>query len=425
MSGHRCRALLIAAPASGQGKTSFTAALARRLRGQGRRVRLFKVGPDFLDPLLLNAAGGAPVHSLDLWMGSEAEVRARLHAAAGESDLILVEGMMGLFDGQPSAADLAQRFGLPVLGLIDANALAQSFGAIALGLASYRPGLAFAGVAANRIASGWHARLLRDSLPPSIPWLGGLSHCAAGHLPERHLGLHRAAEVRDIDARLDALAAALRLEDGFIESLPELEFAASALPSPPRRMRLRIAVARDDAFCFLYPANLELLEAAGAELRFFSPLAGEALPSCDAVWLPGGYPELHLARLAARTDLWAALHAHVVAGRPLLAECGGFLCLLNRLQGVAMAGLLPGSGQVGEALAGLGPLQVLLPEGRLRGHSFHYARAEVGRSPAAWACDPAGAPTREPVYRLQRLTASFMHFYFPSNPEAALALFQP
>ncbi|MCG6117378.1 MAG: cobyrinate a,c-diamide synthase [Aquimonas sp.] len=422
---HRCRALLIAAPASGQGKTSFTAALTRRLRAQGRRVSLFKVGPDFLDPLLLSAASGTPVHSLDLWMGSEAEVRARLYAAAGASDLLLVEGMMGLFDGQPSAADLAERFGLQVLGLIDANALAQSFGAIALGLASYRPGLQFAGVAANRIASGWHAHLLRDSLPPAIRWLGGLSECVEGRLPERHLGLHPAAEVDAIESRLQALAAALTLDEGLFEALPEREFVAATLPPAPRSSQLRIAVARDAAFCFLYPANLELLQAAGAELRYFSPLAGDALPSCDAVWLPAGYPELHLSRLSARTDLWAALHAHVVAGRPLLAECGGFLCLLNRLQGAAMAGLLPGRAHISERLAGLGPLQVQLPEGRLRGHSFHHARAELGRAPIAWACDPAGAPTREPVYRLQRLTAGFMHFYFPSNPEAALALFQP
>lgn len=428
MSLHTCPALLIAAPASGQGKTSFTAALARAHRRLGHRVRVFKTGPDFLDPMLLARASGAPVGNLDLWMGGEQEVRAQLHAAACEADLILVEGMMGLFDGQPSAADLAQTLGLPVLAVIDANALAQTFGALALGLARYRPQLPFAGVAATRVASAWHARLLRDSLPPEIALLGVLPECPQGRLPERHLGLLPASEIDDVDARIDALADTL-CADG-LPALPAPVTFPPAVQTPvPALLRgRRIAIAADAAFCFAYPANLVLLHEAGAELIEFSPLAGDALPACDAVWLPGGYPELHLDALAARRDLWAALHAHVEAGRPLLAECGGLLSLLTRLQdagghSAALAGLLPGGARIGARLAGLGLQQVDLPEGRLRGHSFHYAQAEIGLAPIAYALDPNGAPTAEPVYRRKRLTASFVHLYFASNPSAACALF--
>lgn len=423
---------MVAAPASGQGKTSFSAALARLHRRAGRRVAVFKIGPDFLDPLMLEAACGAPVQQLDLWMCGEDDVRVRLNAAASSHDLILVEGMMGLFDGVPSAADLAQRIKLPVLAVIDANALAQSFGAIALGLARYRPDLELAGVAANRVASDWHAGLLRDSLPADINWAGHLPERATLGLPERHLGLVPAAEQGDIEARIEALADALAQSIGAAPELP----AAVAFEAPslarvePMLAGQRIAIARDAAFCFIYPANLELLRDLGAELRFFSPLAGDALPGCDAVWLPGGYPELHLKALAARTDLFAALRAHVEAGRPLLAECGGFLVLLDALalgdtSALPMAGLIEGSARVGTRLAGLGMQQVDLPEGRLRGHSFHHAHAEVAETPLAHARDPSGAPTSEAVYRRRRLTAGFMHFYFPSRPQAACALFRP
>ncbi|KRE88714.1 cobyrinic acid a,c-diamide synthase [Frateuria sp. Soil773] len=449
----RCPALLVSAPASGQGKTSVTAALARWHARQGRRVRVFKSGPDFLDPMVLERAAGAPAYQLDLWMCGEADVRARLYEAAGAAELILVEGVMGLFDGEPSSADLAQRFGLPVLAVIDGSAMAQTFGALACGLARYRDGLAVHGVAANRIGSAYHAQLLRGSLPPQLHWLGALPRDAALALPERHLGLVAADELDDIDARLDALADAWSLHADTALP-PAATFAADRhpgesrgpAPSPaaaeghpaqgsagtvPRLLAgRRIAVARDAAFCFLYPANLDLLREAGAEIAFFSPLAGEPLPDCDAAWLPGGYPELHLAALSQRTDLHAALRAHRDAGKPLLAECGGLLFALDTLADrdgnrAAMAGLLPGSAALQPWLAALGLQGVELPEGALRGHTFHYAQARIDAAPLAQATNPNGGPSSEAVYRERRFTASFVHFYFPSNPAAALRLFLP
>lgn len=426
-----CPALLVSAPASGQGKTSVTAALARWHARQGRRVRVFKTGPDFLDPMVLERAAGTPACQLDLWMCGEDDVRARLYEAAGEADLILVEGVMGLFDGKPSSADLAQQLGLPVLAVIDGSAMAQTFGALACGLARYREGLQLHGVAANRIGSAYHAQLLRESLPPELHWLGALSRDPALALPERHLGLVAAGELGDIDARLDALADAWA------------QHADTALPPPvaflpPDASRevagvlagRRIAIARDAAFCFLYPANLDLLHEAGAELVFFSPLAGDALPDCDAVWLPGGYPELHLQALSQQHELHAVLRAHRDAGKPMLAECGGLLFALDSLidrdgRKATMAGLLPGEAVLQSRLVALGLQSVELPEGVLRGHSFHHAKAQVDAAVLAMASNPNGGPTSEAVYRDHRLTASFVHFYFPSNPAASMALFLP
>lgn len=212
-----CPALLIAAPASGQGKTTVTAALARLHTRQGRRVTVFKCGPDFLDPQIHAVASGRPCQNLDLGMCGEADARWRLSRAAQDSDLILIEGVMGLFDGAPSAADLARRFGIPVMALIDAGAMAQTFGAIAHGLATYQPDLPFAGVLANRTASERHIGMLRDSLPASMGWFGALPK-SGDSLPERHLGLLQAAEIDDLENRLDRLADALAASAATIET---------------------------------------------------------------------------------------------------------------------------------------------------------------------------------------------------------------
>lgn len=429
---HACPALFIAAPASGQGKTSVTAALARLFARQGLRVRVFKCGPDFLDPQIHAIASGNPCCNVDLWMCGVDDAARRLHAAAAESDLILVEGVMGLFDGQPSGADLARRFNIPVLAVIDARAMAQTFAAIAFGLKAYQPDLPFAGVLANRVGSPGHATLLKDALPADIAWYGAIPRLDAAALPERHLGLLQAAEIDDLLVRLDCLADALAAS------------AMAALPAPvefvgpedgqavtPVLQGQRIAIARDAAYGFIYPANLETLQELGAELRFFSPLAGDALPECDAVWLPGGYPELHAEHLSQRADLWQALAAHVDDGKPLLAECGGMMSLFETLvdrDGNAhhLAGLLPGRTTMQAKLAALGGQEVPLPEGAVRGHTFHYSLCETELTPVCHAVRQgarAAAAPGERVFRRQRLTASYVHLYFASNPAAVAALF--
>jgi cobyrinic acid a,c-diamide synthase len=422
-----CRALLVSAPASGQGKTTVTAALARRARQQGLRVRVFKTGPDYIDPTLLAVACGSPVYQLDLWMGGEAHCRALLHEAALTSDLILIEGVMGLYDGTPSSADLACRFGVPVLAVIDGSAMAQTFGALAAGLANYQDGLPFHGVIGNRVGSAGHAEMLKASLKPPLHWLGALSRDEQYSLPERHLGLVQAAEIGDLDARIDAAASALGEAVDFA-AIPLIEFAAQAMPAVPRLLAgKRIAIARDAAFSFLYPANLDVLRALGAELQFFSPLNDAQLPDCDALWLPGGYPELHAAKFAANTVMHAALHAHHAQAKPLLAECGGMMALFDTLtdkQGEThrMAGLLAGSTAMQPRLQALGMQAVDHGHGELRGHSFHFSKLDTALESSHRARNQSGRDG-EAIHVDGRLTASYLHHYFPYNPSAAARLF--
>lgn len=432
----------MAAPASGQGKTTVASALARLHARAGRRVRAFKCGPDFLDPHWLALATGHPVHNLDLWMTGEDDSRARLHAAAAESDLIVVEGVMGLFDGDPSAADLAQRFGLPVLAVIDASAMAGTFGALAFGLQHFRPGLPWAGVLANRVASARHAQMLQDALvgdgartAPSF--LGAVMRDAALSLPERHLGLTVASEIPDALARLDAAADALAATPlGQMDTAALAPWSVSfASPSAPPAQRpllsgKTVAVAKDAAFCFIYPANLEVLRELGAELVFFSPLADDPLPPCDAVWLPGGYPELHANTLAASTRCSADLGAHVNAGRPLWAECGGMMLLFDRLltlegESHAMWGLLPGTVAMQKRLTALGPQRLTLPGGELRGHTFHYSRCESSLEPVRRTEPSRGGASGagEAMYRLGSVQATYFHAWFASSPAATASLF--
>lgn len=417
-----CHALFVAAPASGHGKTTVVAALARLHTRLGRKVRVFKCGPDFLDPQIHAVASGAPCENIDLAMCGEADARWRLARAAREADLILVEGVMGLYDAQPSGAELARRLGLPILLVVDASAMGGSFGAVAWGLKHYRAGVPVTHAFANRVGSDFHAELCRRSLPEDISWAGHLPRDDAALLPERHLGLLPAAEIAGLEARLARLADRLAAVPA-AELPPPVEFGA--VPKPPTFAPLlagkTIAVARDEAFCFLYPANLECLESLGAKLVFFSPLRDAALPACDAVWLPGGYPELHAGTIAANASMRAALQAHVAAGKPLLAECGGMMSCFERIDGGAMFGLLPGEVRMQKRLAGLGLLEVELPEGRLRGHTFHYSVVDTALPPIAQALK-VGGQGGEAVYRQGRLTASYMHFYFPSNPEAAARL---
>lgn len=424
-----CPALLIAAPASGQGKTTVVAALARLHTRLGRKVRVFKCGPDFLDPQIHQVASGFPCENIDFRMCGEADARWRLARAAAEADLILVEGVMGLHDGEPSAAQLARLLGLPVLLVLDASAMAGSFGAVAWGLKHYKEGAPISAVLANRVGSDYHGQLCRDTLPEDIAWYGALPRNSEAAMPERHLGLLPAAEIAGLDASLNAMADALAGTPA-AELPPAVNFAPAAMPDlPPLLQGRTIAVARDAAFCFAYPANLECLQQLGATLAFFSPLHDKTLPPCDAVWLPGGYPELHGETLAAKRTMAKALGDHVAAGKPLLAECGGMMACFDALQTTdgtshAMFALIPGSTVMQTKLAGLGMVGVELPEGKLQGHTFHYSTSTSPLTPIAQAIKASGKGG-EAVYRQGRLTASYMHFYFPSNAEAAAGLFLP
>lgn len=444
-----CPALLVAAPASGQGKSTVVAALARLCVRRGLNVRVFKCGPDHVDPLWHELASGAPVHNLDLWMCGADDVRRRLHAAAQVADVVLVEGVMGLHDGRPSSADLARRLGLPVLLVVRADAMAQTVGALEHGLRTWRQEqhglLPWAGVLANGVATDGHAQLLREAMEQPESWLGHLPFQETMRVPERHLGLVAAQDLDPgeamgrLDAAVDALAdtplGRMTLDDwrarwSVTWDAPE----PAVLPSSLLAGRT-IAVARDAAFAFIYPANIETLEGLGARLVFFSPLAGHDLPECDALWLPGGYPELHAESLAGQAVLRGQLQQHVAAGKPVWAEGGGLLSVLGSLVAVdgreyKMWGLLPGQGRMQSRLAGLGmqswpDVRGVVPG--LRGHSFHYGLVETDA--AAEACtEMARTSARvggEPIYIHNSVRGSFFHPWMASSPQAAAQLFLP
>jgi len=423
-----CPAMLISAPASGQGKTTITAALAYYHRQQNRKVCVFKTGPDFIDPQILSFACGQPVYQLDLWMMGEAHCREMLYNAAADADIILIEGVMGLFDGDSSSADLAQTLAVPVAVVIDAGGMAQTFAAVAYGLAHYRANLPFAGVIANKVGSPGHAKLLEEALPESMPLLAAMAKDDGVGLPSRHLGLLQADEIGDLDLRL-ARAAEL-LSSLAPCRLPEpVTFAPiAATPPPPLLAGKRIAVARDAAFSFIYQANLDCLQAMGAELKFFSPLADQTLPEVDSIYLPGGYPELHLQALADNVAMKQALYAHHQAGKPIYAECGGFLYLLERLidkdgNAAAMAGLLPGSAQMQKRLVNLGMHSLQLEQGEIRGHSFHHSQLETTLQPFTESIPQRNRSRSENFYRVGSLQASYLHNYFPFNPQVAAGFF--
>jgi cobyrinic acid a,c-diamide synthase len=429
-----CPALFISAPASNHGKTTVTAALAHFHARKGRRVRVFKSGPDFLDTMILQHAAQSPAgaYQLDLWLAGESGCRELVYAAAAEADLILIEGVMGLFDGEPCSADLAQLLDVPVLAVIDAAGAAQTVGAVGYGLAHYRSGLKFAGVLANSVASARHADMIAQGMPPALAYLGGMPRDAQFKLPARHLGLVPAAEVGDLDARLSRAAdaigrtglAALPAVVGFQAEAP----AGSSSALPQTLQGVRIGIAADAAFSFIYQANLDLLRAMGAQLLFFSPLADTVLPEIDSIYLPGGYPELHLQALQDNHAMQQALARHHRDNKPIYAECGGMLYLLDSLTDAAgrparMAGLLRGDATMQPRLQGLGYQSAAFPGGVLRAHTFHHSTMTTGMQPIAYGERLHNSSAGEAVYRAGSLIAGYLHAYFPSNPAAAAALF--
>lgn len=420
--------LLIAAPSSGSGKTTITAGLAWLYRRQGKRVKVFKCGPDFLDPLMLGFASGSPVDNLDLWLVGEDLCRQMLAEAARDYDVVLIESVMGLFDGEPSTADLAVKFGLPVLAVIDAGAMAQTFGALAFGLAHYRADLPFYGVLANKVAGDRHAQMLKESARGEH-WQGWVGRVEP--LPERHLGLALPEEIPDLAAKLDAIADALANQP-IADLAKPIEMAAPvAAEIKPLLAGKRIAIARDAAFCFIYPANLRCLELLGAELLFFSPLAHEALPECDAIWLPGGYPELHADTLAEHPTIRADLTAHLAANKPIWAECGGMLALcesLTLLDGSVkpMWGLLPAQATMQQRLAALGSQCFNFGSdtaGEIRGHTFHYSILSTEIGPVGYGSPCRLGSSGEALYKHGYIRASYIHAWLMSNPAASAALF--
>jgi cobyrinic acid a,c-diamide synthase len=420
---------MIVAPGSGHGKSMVTAALARLHKNEGRTVKVFKHGPDYLDPMVLERASGNPVYQVHGWMTGNDEIRWRLAEAAQTADLVLVEGSMGLFDGDPSSADLAVNCAIPALPVINANAMGQTFGAIALGLARYRDDLDVREVIANRVGSGYHAHLVKESLPEDITLLGAIPRSESFDIPDRHLGIVQADEITNLDEQLDAAANVLK-EAGLDQLPSNVTIEATAPEAPPRLLEgHRIAIAKDAAFAFIYRANTDLLEAMGAQLNYFSPLADEELPETDAFWLPGGYPELHGAELATNTAMKDAIRAHHQAGKPIYAECGGLMACTETLidpetgQEHSLYALMPGKVSMAPKLKALGIQALNTDKGELRGHTFHHSELETEMEPDSRTTKKNGSEG-ERVFRIGSLTASYFHGYFPTAPELVASLFK-
>ncbi|MCP5163377.1 MAG: cobyrinate a,c-diamide synthase [Hahellaceae bacterium] len=434
MSTVTCPALFLTAPASGQGKTTITAALARLLSRQGKVVRVFKTGPDYLDPQILQQASGQPVEPLDLWMAGEAYCRQKLYEAAQVADLILVEGVMGMFDGEPSSADLAARFNLPMAIVMDVKGMAQTAAAMVLGLASYRSDVSVIGLIANHCSSERHRELIANALPEHLPLLMHLARSEEVSLPERHLGLVQANEVADeleqkFEAGADWLEAAGALN--ILAHCPEVIFAPGHIPAPKKELAgLTIGIARDTAFSFIYEANMQLLRDMGAQLVFFSPLTDRDLPSADALWLPGGYPELHARALSENVSLQQQIKAFFESDRPILAECGGFLYCLESLtdlegQTFMMTGIMSGQGAMRGKRGCQGMQTAPLPEGPVKAHAHHRSRSDGTPEPIAFGQRQRHPAPGEAIYRVRHLTATYLHLFFPSNPDAITRIFCP
>lgn len=428
-------ALIIAAPRSGAGKTTVTLALLAALRRRGLEVRAAKVGPDYIDPAFHAAATERDSVNLDSWAMSPALLDGLMANAATESDVLIIEGVMGLFDGigrEPgrtgATADLAARFSIPVILVIDVSGQSQSAAALLRGFATHRRDVRIAGVVLNRVGSARHERLVANAIADlQIPILGVLPRDDAVALPERHLGLVQAGEHADLDARLDALAdlAARHLDlDAiialFARPIVSPDATASALPPPG----MRIALAKDAAFTFVYPHVVQGWRKKGAELVPFSPLAGQGPDdSCDACWLPGGYPELHAGALAAATNFRTRLAAFAET-RPVHGECGGFMVLGEGLvdaHGVrhAMTGLLGHTTSFADRKLHLGYRRALLlsdcalgkKSNAVRGHEFHYASViETGNdAPLADIADGEGQALGTAGGRRGNVTGTFFH----------------
>lgn len=428
--------LVIAAPRSGSGKTTVTLGLLAALRARGIAVAPAKTGPDYIDRTILTRAAGAEAINLDPWAMSPARLRSLAATQAAGADLLLVEGVMGLFDGAASGAgstaDLATVLELPVILIVDAERQSQSIAALVHGFATWRPQVRVAGVIVNRAASTRHEAMLRAALDQvDVPLLGVLPRRDNLVLPERHLGLVLPDEVTAFDAVVSRAAEAVSdfIDLNLLLAL-SAALAAPPIPTSPTKGEVgmgvpplgqHIAIARDDAFAFLYPHWLADWRAAGASVSFFSPLANEAPdPSADAVLLPGGYPELHAGRIAGNQLFLGGLRQAAARDALIYGECGGFMVLGQTLTDKAgvrhlMAGLLPHDTRIDRPRRVLGYRRLVhagpLPwPAALSGHEFHYSSArKTHGAPLFAAADALGTPL-DPMGLVQgRVMGSYAH----------------
>lgn len=431
---------LIAAPASGSGKTSLTLGLMAAFQRRGVAVAPFKVGPDYIDPGHHAAVCGRPSHNLDSWFCNQGQVRETFVAGSVGAELALVEGVMGLFDGvsgdsdDGSSAQLAKWLGLPVLLVVDASSQARSFAALVKGFCDFDPQLQVAGVIANRVGSQRHAQFLREAVTSTSglpPLIGCLPRQADIVLPQRHLGLVTAGDLSGNQVEKLAAWVEQHLDLERLRQAANSSVAAtSAEAIRPVAKKLRIGIARDRAFCFYYPVNLSLLEQAGAELVEFSPLTDQRLPeNLAGLYLGGGYPELHAAQLAENSAMRRQIADQAADGLPIYAECGGFMYLCAAIDDRPMCNAFPAQAKMLPRRRALGYRQVetvadslLGPAGTsVRGHEFHYSEAPMPEQieRCYQLSRRGGEQLGSEGYRINNVLGSYVHLHFGSNPQVA------
>ena len=432
--------LVIAGTASSAGKTTVATGLMAAFAARGLEVAGFKVGPDFIDPSYHALATGRPGRNLDAFLSGPELIGPLFAAGAAGAGIAIVEGVMGLFDGASgrgelaSTAQVAKLLDAPVVLVVDAAAVGRSVAATVHGFATFDPGLRIAGVIANRVGSDRHAEIVAGALDEiGVPLLGVVRRDPGLVTPSRHLGLVPAAE-RDREARHLVTTLGQRLTGLDLDALERLARTAPELhaeawepwgETAPADPPVRVALAGGPAFTFLYQENLELLTVAGAELFAFDPVAGERLPAAtDALYLGGGFPEVHAEALAANEPLRREIAAFAAAGRPVLAECGGLLYLCRSLDGKPMCGVLDAAAVMRPRLA-LGYREATAATGSaywtagttVRGHEFHHSEV----TPAAGA-SPAWALPRPEGFVQGGVHASYLHTHWAADPAPAMRL---
>ncbi len=440
--------LTIAGTHSGVGKTTIAIALMAALTRRGLRVQPFKIGPDFIDPGFHRLASGRTSRNLDGWMLSR-DTNLEIFAQASEdADISIIEGVMGLFDGSDavsqtgSTAEMAKWLGSPVLLVIDASAMAGSVAALVHGFEDFDPDVRLAGVLCNRVGGSGHADILRQAMLARCRAkpLGFLPLNEKIALPERHLGLVMASESLSRE-HLSDMASWIETRvdiDGLLSVAREQSLPLdTSRPSPSQvkvERRARIGLARDPAFCFYYEDNLDLLKQYGADLVEFSPISDAALPAdLGGLYLGGGYPEIYAAQLSENAPMRDAIAQFAKAGRPIYAECGGFMYLCEAIldtdgREYQMAGLFPTRVRMQKQLAAIAYVEAEVPEAalwlragqRLRGHEFHYSTIdEMPASVSRCFRLRAGDKTREDGYEIGSVLAGYSHLHFRSSPDFA------
>lgn len=434
---------MVCAPRSGSGKTIATCALLRALQRAGRTPAAFKCGPDYIDPLFHRKVAGAVAGNLDAFFLDGEGLRRTLAQGSAGCDVAVLEGAMGYYDGfapnEPggSSYQVARETATPAVLVLDAHGASLSLAALVSGFASFLPEAGIEGVILNRLSESafrYVAPAIEERT--GIAVLGYLPENEAFALESRHLGLVTAMEVQGLQEQLDAMAEVAEATVD-LDGLWELAVRAPALPSPPRTpvwegSQCRLAVARDDAFCFYYAENLSLLESLGCELAFFSPLSDEALPEgACGLYLGGGYPELHARALSGNEPMRRAIRLACEAGLPMVAECGGFLYLQESLvdeEGRAwpMVGALTGESRREASLRHFGYIEVKTtcdglygPAGTaFKAHEFHYWRSS-DEGACARATKPSGRRGWDCMHVTPSMVAGFPHVYYPANPQVA------